>query len=230
VVFSRPLLTAAERAVVIRFIFFDQDGTLLDSYEAIAECLNAARLAFGFSSFSHEEVVRKVGHGLESLMAEALGPSKAEEGVRIFRERYRVVSLAKSRLLPGVEPTLAELARRGYRMGVLTNKPAYFSRRILAHLEVAAYFPVLYGPDLAPAKPNPEMVDRGLRDLGCARDEAVLVGDMLVDWETARNAGIPFYAIATGSESRERLLGAQPDRFLECFEDLLLHLPHLSHR
>jgi phosphoglycolate phosphatase len=224
-----PFTKAAERVDVIRCILFDLDGTLLDSYEAIAECLNAARLAFGLPPFTHEEVVRKVGHGLESLMVEALGASHAEEGVRIFRDRYRVVSLVKSRLLPGVEPTLAELARRGYRMGVLTNKPAYFSRRILDHLKVSAYFPVLYGPDLAPAKPSPEMVRLCLKELACAREEAVLVGDMLVDWETAKNAGIPFYAIATGSESRERLLDSNPDRFLDRFEDLLLYLPDISH-
>lgn len=213
---------------MIRCILFDLDGTLVDSYEAIAESLNTARLAFGFPAFSHEEVVRMVGHGLESLMVEALGETRAEEGVRIFRERYREVSLPKSRLLPGVEPTLGELSRRGYRMGIITNKPAYFSRRILEHLAVAHFFPVLYGPDLAPAKPDPEMVHRSLADLSCQPHEAILVGDMLVDWQTALNAGVLFYAIATGSENRERLLEAKPHRFLNRFEDLLHHLPPLS--
>ena len=50
---------------------------------------------------------------------------------------------------------------------------------------------------------------------------------MLVDCETAINAGIPFFAVASGSESRDNLLSAKPQRFLERFEDLLLHLPPL---
>ena len=213
---------------MIRCILFDLDGTLLDSYEPITESLNAARAAFGLGAFTREEVVRMVGHGLEQLMAQALGQSNVAEGVRIFRERYQIVSLPKSRLLPGVEPTVKELSRRGYRMAVVTNKPAVFSRRILQHLSVSDLFPVLYGPDLAPAKPNPEMIFRCLQDFTCEPREAVLVGDMLVDQETARNAGIPFFAVATGSESRENLLASRPQRLLDKFEDLLLHLPALS--
>ena len=212
----------------IRCILFDLDGTLLDSYEAIAESLNTAREAFALPAFSHEEVVRRVGHGLESLMAEALGEEHVAEGVRLFRERYRLVCLAKSRLLPGVAATLRTLAARGYRMAVITNKPAYFSRRILDHLGVGDLFPVLYGPDLAPAKPDPEMALRCLKELGCEPREAILVGDMLVDRETARRSGIAFFAVPTGSESRAALLAAGADRFLDRFEDLLACLPPLD--
>jgi len=213
---------------LIRCILFDLDGTLVDSYEPIMESLNAARQAFGLAPYTRAEVVRRVGHGLESLMAESLGEANVAQGVRIFRERYQIVSLPKTRLLPGVEPTVRELSRRGYRMGVVTNKPATFSRRILQHLRVSELFPALAGPDDAPAKPNPEMVFRVLRHLVCRKEEAVLVGDMLVDHQTALAAGIPFFALATGSESRENLLAAAPARFLERFEDLLDHLPELA--
>ena len=224
----RPPKPDGKGESLVRCILFDLDGTLLDSYDAIAECLNLARETFGLPRYARDEVVRMVGHGLEKLMAQSLGEENAEVGVRIFRERYRIVSLASSRLLPGVETTLRELAARGYRMAVITNKPAYFSRKILEHLGVGDLFPVLYGPDLAPPKPDPEMVFRCLRDLGFETGEAILVGDMLVDRDTARHAGIPFFAIATGSETREELLAASPDRFLERFEDLLAHLPPLS--
>ena len=50
-----------------------------------------------------------VGHGLENLIEGALGPDRIAEGVRVFRDRYRQVSLAKSRLLPGVAATVREL-------------------------------------------------------------------------------------------------------------------------
>ena len=212
---------------MVRCILFDLDGTLLDSYDAITESLNAARAAYGLPPFLHDEVVRRVGHGLESLIAEALGAERVAEGVRTFRERYRQVSLVQSRLLPGVEGTVRELRARGYRLAVLTNKPAVFSRSILDHLGVGDLFPVIYGPDRAPAKPDPQMVFRALSDLGCEPAEAVLVGDMIVDRDTARNAGIPFYAVPTGSQSRGELLAALPDALLDRFEDLLTLFPSL---
>ena len=212
---------------MIRCILFDLDGTLVDSYDAIAESLNAARAAFGKPSYTRQEVIKMVGHGLENLMEKALGAERVAEGVRVFRERYRDISLPRTRLLAGVESTLETLRDRGYALAVITNKPASFSRRILEHLGVGHHFPVLYGPDLAPAKPDPEMVTRSLLDLGFSPDEAVLVGDMRVDLDTARNAGIPFYAVATGSDSREELAAAGPDRLLDRIEDLLALLPPL---
>jgi len=213
---------------LIRCILFDLDGTLLDSYDAITDSLNAARSAYGLPPFLRDEVVRRVGHGLESLIAEALGAERIAEGVLRFRERYRQVSLLQSRLLPGVEGTVRELRARGYRLAVITNKPAVFSRSILDHLGVGDLFPVIYGPDLAPSKPDPEMVFRALADLGCEPAEAILVGDMIVDRDTARNAGIPFYAVPTGSQSRGELLSALPDALLDRFEDLLTLLPSLT--
>ena len=212
---------------MIRCILFDLDGTLVDSYDAIAESLNAARSAFGLSSYTRQEVIKMVGHGLENLMEKALGPDRVAEGVGIFREHYREISLPGTRLLAGVEATLETLRDRGYALAVITNKPATFSRKILDHLGVGHLFPVLYGPDLAPPKPDPEMVSRSLSDLGFSPDEAVLVGDMRVDLDTARNAGIPFYAVATGSDSREDLAAAGPDRLLDRFEDLLSLFPPL---
>lgn len=169
-----------------------------------------------------------VGHGLENLMERAVGPDRVAEGVRVFRDRYREVSLPKSRLLPGVEETVRKLRARGYRFGVITNKPASFSRKILDHLGVGDLFPVIYGPDRAAPKPDPTMVFLALKDLGSTPEEAVLIGDMIVDRDTARNAGLPFYAVATGSESRESLLAAGPDRLLDRFEDLLDHFPPLN--
>jgi len=212
---------------MIRCVLFDLDGTLIDSYDAIAESLNTARKAFALPPFPREEVVRMVGHGLEDLMEQALGAENVAEGVRLFREHYREVSLPMTRLLPGVESTVRKLRKRGYTMAIITNKPAYFSRKILENLGVGDLFPVIYGPELAPAKPNPEMVFRSLQDCRCSTDEAILVGDMTVDRDTARNAGLPFYAIPTGSESRESLLASGPDQMLERLEDLLNLLPPL---
>jgi len=213
---------------VIRCILFDLDGTLIDSYDAIAESLNIARKAFSLPPYPREEVVRRVGHGLEDLMEQALGAENVVEGVRLFREHYQKVSLPMTQLLPGVESTARKLRERGYALAIITNKPAYFSRKILENLGVEDLFPVIYGPELAPAKPNPEMVFRSLKDCHCSKAEAIIVGDMTVDRDTARNAGLPFYAIPTGSESRETLLASGPDQMLEHFEDLLDLLPPLA--
>jgi phosphoglycolate phosphatase len=211
-----------------RGVLFDLDGTLVDSYDAIASSLNHARAAFGQPPYPVTVVRRMVGHGLESLIEEALGAGRIEDGVRLFREHYDRVGVEATRTLPGVAPTLETLGRRGYRMGVASNKPARFGRPILERLGLATHFGAILGPDLvAHPKPHREMVDRLLEMLQVPAAEAVYVGDMGVDAETCRNAGIPCWLIATGSCSREELEAAGGERRIERFEDLLTLLPPL---
>ena len=76
---------------MIRGVIFDFDGTLIDSYEPIAESLNHVRQAHGLPPFPLAEVRGMVGHGLESLIEKAIGKGAIAEGVRLFREKYAAI-------------------------------------------------------------------------------------------------------------------------------------------
>ena len=212
-------------------IIFDFDGTLIDSYEAIAESLNTVRGSFARPPLPLAEVKEMVGHGLEHLIARAIGPERVEEGVKLFRQSYAALCEGKTRILPQVKETLEELDRRGYQMAIATNKPSYFARDILRALEIDHLFSEVLGPnDVERPKPDPEMLEIILMRMGLSPEEVVYVGDMLLDIEVARRAGVPVYAVPTGSASRETLLQGRPDRLLHRFADLLSVLPSLSSR
>jgi phosphoglycolate phosphatase len=135
-------------------LVFDLDGTLIDSYEAIAESLNTVRERFGLEPWSLEEVRSAVGTGLPSLIRKNVGEERTAEGVRLFRARYRRIYREKTRWLPDVEPTLRVLAARGIPMAITTNKPAYFSREIVAALGAREMFTAVLGPEMVP-RPSP---------------------------------------------------------------------------
>jgi phosphoglycolate phosphatase len=198
------------------FIVFDLDGTLIDGYAAIGDALGYAMERLGAPPLSAAEVRGMVGHGLESLLEEAVGPERAAEGVRLFRERYPEVAVEKSHLLPGVSDVLSTLADRGHLQAVASNKPPRFSRMILEAKGVAGRFRAVAGPDgETPAKPDPTML-RGLMASAAARpDETIVVGDMEVDFEFARAAGCRVVLIPGGSRTREELSALAPDAFLE---------------
>ena len=119
--------------------------------------------------------------------------------------------------------------RRGYQMGIASNKPSYFARPILKSLDMDHLFEEVVGPnDVEKPKPDPEMLEMVIMRFGLGPDEVVYVGDMLVDIEAARSAGIPIYALPTGSAKRELLLEGRPDRLLNKFSDLLNYLPTVS--
>ena len=214
---------------MIRGIIFDFDGTLIDSYEAIAESLNHVRSTFRLPPLPMEEIKGMVGHGLEQLIDRAVGPQRIEEGVRLFRQSYAALCERKTTILPQVKETLDELDRRGYRMAIATNKPSYFARDILRALEMEHLFAEVLGPnDVQQPKPDPEMLEIIMMRVGLSPDEVVYIGDMLIDIEVARRAGVAVYAIPTGSASRESLLQGRPDRVLHRFSDLLTVLPTVS--
>ena len=212
----------------IRGVIFDLDGTLIDSYDAIARSLNHALQVLGKAPIPADRVRRMVGHGLERLVEEAIGPEQVAEGVRLFRVHYEQVAIAGTRSLPGVVPTLAALKQRGYRMAVASNKPARFGQVLLDHLGMMSYLLEVLGPDrVGNPKPHPEMVRRLLGVLRLRPDQVIYVGDMPVDVETCRNAGLTCWLIPTGSSSAEELADVGGDRLLRQFSDLLRLLPPL---
>lgn len=216
---------------MIRGLIFDFDGTLIDSYEAIAESLNRVRESFSLAALPPSDVKTMVGHGLEHLIETAIGKERVTEGVRLFRQTYATLCEKKSSILPQVKETLEELDRRGYHMAIATNKPSYFARDILRALEMEHLFAEVLGPnDVQRPKPDPEMLEIIMMRVGLSPDEVVYVGDMLLDIEVARRAGVAVYAIPTGSATRESLLQGRPDRLLHRFSDLLSVLPALSGR
>ena len=190
----------------MRGLIFDLDGTLVDSYAAIGISLNHARAAFGLDPMDLAEVRRKVGHGLESLIEDLVGPDRVAEGVRLFRERYAEVFAEHTFALPGVGDALATLADRGYPMTVASNKPARFSEPILDSLGFLGFFRLVEGPDRAgTTKPDPAMLNNCLRAMELDPRAALYVGDMVLDLQTGRCAGVPVVLIRGGSSSDEVL-------------------------
>jgi len=190
----------------IRGLVFDLDGTLIDSYDAISESLNHACARLGAPALPTGKVRLMVGRGLEQLVSDVLGEELVTAGVRLFRERYAQVYAKGTFPLPGAAETLGSLRRRGYRLAVASNKPARFSKAILAAFDMLSFFESVEGPDTAGVtKPDPAMVRRCLRAMGVDEAEALYVGDMVLDVETAGRAGLPVVLVHGGSSPEDEL-------------------------
>lgn len=209
----------------LRGLVFDLDGTLVDSYAAIAVGVNAARAAFGLSPLAGEDVRRRVGHGLENLMEDVVGPERAAQGAALFRAAYERIYLDATAARPGAAETVAALRARGYRMSVASNKPARFCAPILERLGMLAHLDAVEGPETAGAtKPDPRMIRRCLAAMAVAADQAAYVGDMTLDVESAARAGVASILV-TGGSSPDAELRATGQRVLRDLPGLLEILP-----
>ena len=206
-----------------RAVLFDLDGTLVDSYAALAEAVNFARRKHGLHELSAARIRDFVGDGLETLLRRAFTVDEVPRSVKdAFESRYDEICCQESTILADVNATLSTLHGLGVVMAVCTNKPTSFSKKILTFLQLAPYFRAIVGPDLAGArKPDAQHVMHTLEATGCAVSEAVFVGDMPIDVHAARNSGIDVAVVATGSSTAEALRAAKPDHYLERFGDLV---------
>lgn len=204
-----------------RAVLFDFDGTLGDSYPAITASVNHVRALHGLPPLEEAEVRRHVGRGAEYLLRQTVGSGDEAADVAAYRAHHPSVMLQGTRLLPGAAAALSLLHRQGLHLGVCSNKPVAFTRELLEHLGVSSYFDTVLGPeDVALPKPAPDMLLAALSRLGMPASAALYVGDMVVDVQTARAAGIRVWVVPTGSDSADALARARPDRILNSLQDL----------
>jgi len=211
----------------MRAALFDFDGTLADSFTAITSSTNHVRASYGLPPLTESEVRGFVGFGLDDLLERLVPGAPPDEAVARYRVHHPSVMLTETTLMPGVTETIRELACRGYRMGVCSNKRVEFTRQLVTGLGLGEYFACVLGPDDVNdrAKPDPAMLFEGLTRLGATVAETVYVGDMAVDVETAKAAGIRVFLVLGGASGEESAIAAGPDRVLTGFAELLELLP-----
>ncbi len=207
--------------VNFRAVLFDFDGTLGDSYPAITASVNHVRGLYGLPPLPEPEVRRHVGRGAGYLLPHTVPVGSLEENTAAYRAHHPSVLREGTRLIPGAGEALRVLHQRGLLLGVCSNKPVDFTRELVAYLGIASYLNVVLGPEDVPQpKPAPDMICAGMSRLGVAVGETLYVGDMTVDIQTARAAGVTVWVVPTGSDTIETLRQAHPDRLLRNLGEL----------
>jgi len=175
-------------------ILLDLDGTLVDSVPDLHAALDRMLLARGLAPLSRAEATAMIGDGVRVLVERALfarGAEADEAAIAGFLADYEAHASEETRLFPGIEPALAEMAGRGWRLAVCTNKPERPARAILEGFGILHLFAAVGGGDSFPVrKPDPAHVLATLAAAGGDRP-AVMVGDHANDMLSGRGAGLP---------------------------------------
>lgn len=187
---------------------FDLDGTLVDSLPGIAASLNAALCANGQLTHTHGAVRRFIGDGAEMLVRRALARNDEDLFQQVlvtFREHYALHWPTGTIPYDGIPGLLSALRARGDRLAVLSNKPHAFTTQMVDALFPGQFDHVLGQRHGIAHKPDPA----GLREILALPDwpaqQSVMIGDSVMDLQTARAARIPSIAVTWGYHDPEQL-------------------------
>jgi len=192
-----PVLSDSYDAALLRrcrgFIF-DCDGVLIDSFVANTVYYNKYRTHFGLPPMSPEDEHYTHIQNVYDSLRRILPPEQYEAGLA-FRSQidYRDMLPFLTRE-PGIRRLLSWLKTGGFLLGVDTNRMDTV-HLVFKAVDLAGYFdPVMTVANTRAPKPDPDGVEKILAAWGVGRDEVAFLGDSSVDGETARNAGVPFWA------------------------------------
>ena len=176
-----------------QLIVFDLDGTLVDSRLDLANSANALIGELGGRPLPVDTIAAMVGEGASLLVRRALAaagldpetPGSLTRFLALYDERL----LEHTRPYDGIEEVLQAMQSRA-RLAILTNKPQRPTEVLLAGLQLDRYFSEVLGGDTPLGrKPGPSGLLELTRRAGVAIASTVMIGDSLIDLQTARAAG-----------------------------------------
>ncbi|MCM8730288.1 HAD-IA family hydrolase [Hephaestia sp. GCM10023244] len=212
---------------------FDLDGTLLDTSADLAAAVNHVLDGVGCPRLSVAQVTAHIGGGGRRMLARSLAEAGHDQsGLDVLYDRmlafYAAHIADETRAFPGCLAALDDLAARGARIAIVTNKSEHLARELLDALGLSSRFACLIGGDtLGPgnAKPSPAPIHDMIARCGGGR--AAFVGDSIYDITAGRAAGVPTVAVSFGFLDRPVAdLGA--DAVIDTYADLVPTLERLG--
>lgn len=219
------------RSASVKLAVFDCDGTLVDSQANIVRAMTESFARVGLTAPDPHRIRQIVGLSLFEAMASLAPEPDAALHARLtdaYRDVYHRLraegTLAVEPLYDGVRDGLAELAERGWALGVATGKSDRGLALILEHHDLMHYFVTLQTADRHPSKPHPAMLELAMRQAGAAPGNTVMIGDTSFDMAMGRAAGARAIGVDWGYHAAPGLVAAGAERVVATMPELLAAL------
>ena len=179
-----------------KLLIFDLDGTLADTLITIRDSVNMALEKHGLPPRTYDEVMWAIGNGARELMRRSVPAELSTDGDFIDRiyedytEAYNKTFANIDGCYPFVSEVLHTLKERGYTLAVLSNKPDFYTKRIVEALFSDGTVSFAAGQTSLPRKPDPTVPLMIAERFGVSPQECAFIGDSDVDVMTAKNSGM----------------------------------------
>lgn len=205
---------------------FDFDGTLGDTRRNIVLTMRDTMRALGLPVADEDACAATIGLLLRDGFARLL-PGAPDETLdrcvsvyrRLFDEKKKELA---PRPFPGAVPMLSRLRAAGIGLAIASSRSSFTLAPLLRDMGLDGTFDVIVcGDGVKHPKPAPDAVLEVLRRMDVPAAEALVVGDMPVDIEMGRAAGVRTCGVLWGNATREQLAAAGADFIAASMEDIV---------
>ena len=163
-----------------------------------------------------------VGYGFTNFM-KSIFPTQDQKyfikAKELFASKWHEQCDKKAILFDGVLETLEHFSDKI--KGIVTNRRKQFAIMSLKNTGLYEKFQYISGADtLEEVKPNPGSIEKALDIFQIKKEEAVIIGDMDVDIEAGKNAGILTCAVTYGLQKQDFLKELMPDFMIDSLLEL----------
>ena len=210
-------------------VFFDLDGTLIDSAAFIERAMSDACGKVGRVAPTSQEVRSIIGLSLPETVAQLmpdLGPADRDAAVVHYRQSFIDMRARKggegaTPVYKGARAALQVLQQSDeVLMGIATGKARRGVDHAFAQHDIGGYFVTVQTADSHPSKPHPSMLQQALRETGAEAAQAVMIGDTSFDMAMGAAAGFKTIGVTWGYHSTNALVQAGADVLIERFDQL----------
>ena len=198
-------------------IIFDWDGTLIDSIDWIARCLQNASNETRHAMPDYQAAKDVIGLSIERAI-EALFPAANADEVLDLVNRYETAyfskKISRDDLFSGIYEMLETLNQAGFKLAVATGKTREGLDEALDATNTRDLFCLTRCADETKSKPHPLMLEEIMAHAEISPERTLMVGDSTHDLQMALNAGIASIGVASGAHDLTELQNCQP---LHCF-------------
>ena len=205
-----------------KLVIFDWDGTLMDSVPKIVNVLKLAAKQCGAAIPSEDDAKSIIGLSLPTAVAKLFpnDENKRIALVQAYKALYKEDDNTPTPLFTGANELLDALSAIKVQLAVATGKSRKGLNRLMAETSTVDYFVTTKTADEAQSKPSPDMLNQILAMTGVAAEDAIMIGDSLLDIEMAKQAGVAAVGLTHGAATRAMLEQTQALAVLDSLTEL----------
>lgn len=204
-----------------RALLFDLDGTVADTDQMIVETMN---ILYDLYRDGRRTPVEEIYYFSGPPIYDTLNKEFPDKDMEFMHSEFRRISVSlypkTVKPYPHAKETLLSLKKKGFKLGVVTNKIHSSTLLCLELIGLNDIFDSLVCyDDVKNPKPHGEAIHKAMKELGVSDlSEVLYIGDNKLDILTANNAGVDGALVSWGPRKMD--LSLKPKFIISSYEDL----------